>query len=294
MVFQRAFAKINLGLRVIRKREDGFHDLETVFHRVDISDILRAEPASELTLSCDDPALETNDNLVLAAARALRETFGVRIGARLTLTKRIPHGAGLGGGSSDAAAALRLLTRLWNLAPAAGDLESIALSVGSDVPFFLGESSAYATSRGEKLAWFPLVLPCAVLVVAPAIHVSTRAAFQSVVPVGRDTPGDLRTLVLRDPDRPENLRGVVENDFERPVFGAHPEIRSIRDRLYENGAGFALMSGSGSSVFGLFADEGAAGRAAGTFAGEHRVFLTPPGFVPDLRIVEGLPDQRID
>jgi 4-diphosphocytidyl-2-C-methyl-D-erythritol kinase len=294
MLFQRAFAKINLGLRVIRVRGDGYHDLETVFHRVDIFDDLAAYPDTELSLDCDDPTLAADDNLVLVAARALREKFNVREGARLTLTKRIPHGAGLGGGSSDAAAALRLLARLWNLEPAPGDLESIALSVGSDVPYFLGELSAHATSRGERLSWFPLVLPCTALVVAPAIHVSTRRAFQSVVPRGRDAADDLRSIVLRDPGNPGAMRGTVENDFEGPVFRVHPGIGLIRDRIYESGADFALMSGSGSSVFGLYTDERAASRAAGLFAGEHRVFLTPPGFVPDLRITEGRMDGGID
>lgn len=286
MVFQRAFAKINLGLRVIRKREDGYHDLETVFHRVDIHDDLAAVPAPELSLVCDNPELATDDNLVLVAARALKERFNVVSGARLTLNKRIPHGAGLGGGSSDAATTLRLLARLWNIEPAPGELESIALSIGSDVPFFLGEHSAYATSRGERLSWFPLVLPCPVLVIAPSIHVSTRAAFQSVLPRGRDAVIDLRSLVLRAHGDPAAMRGLVENDFEASVFGAHPVIGSIRDRLLEGGAGLALLSGSGSAVFGLFSDPGAAERAASLFSAEHRVFLTPPGFVPDLRIVE--------
>jgi 4-diphosphocytidyl-2-C-methyl-D-erythritol kinase len=291
MVFQRAFAKINLGLRVIRKREDGYHDLETVFHRVDIADDLAAGTAEDLEFACDLPALETGDNLVLVAARALREKFNVRAGARLVLTKRIPHGAGLGGGSSDAASALRLLVRLWGLQPGPGDLESIALSVGSDVPFFLGDESAYATSRGERLSRFPLVLPCTVVIVSPAIHIPTRDAFNGLSPRGRVIPEDLRSLVLSNAANPRQMRGAVENDFERTVFRDHPAIRAIRDRLYAGGADFASMTGSGSSVYGLFSDDRAASLAAGRIAGEHRVFVTAPGFVPDTEIIELPADQ---
>ena len=286
MVFQRAFAKINLGLRVVRKREDGYHDLETVFHRVDLFDDLSALRAPELSLSCDDPELAGDDNLALVAARALRERFDVKDGARISLKKRIPHGAGLGGGSSDAASALRVLSRLWGLHPTHDELASIALSVGSDVPFFLGDRSAHAVSRGERLEWFDLVLPCTIVVVFPAIRVSTREAFGSVVPRSRESAESLKDIVLRGASEPLRMRGAVENDFEGPIFKAHPSIAAIRDHLYEGGAGFAQMSGSGSSVFGLFSGERQASRAAGSLSSDHRVVVTPPGFIPDLSIGE--------
>ncbi len=286
MLFQRAFAKINLGLRIIRKRKDGYHDIETIFHRIDIHDDLAAELSSALSLSCDDPELPVEGNLVLIAAEKLRERFNVRSGAKITLTKRIPYGAGLGGGSADAAAALRILCRLWKLEPSPGVLAEIALGIGSDVPYFLGEGSAHAASRGEKLSYFQLALPYAILVVAPHIPVSTRSGYEAVVPRSYADSDDLRTLLLQHIDRPDLLRNVLLNDFERPLLRSHPAIGEIKNRLYEYGADFCLLSGSGSALFAIFSQEKAALEAAGRFTAEHRVFLTRPGFVPDLRIAE--------
>ncbi len=284
MLFQRAFAKINLGLRVIRKRQDGYHDIETVFHRVNIFDDLVAGPAQDLSLSCDDPRIPIDGNLVLLAAGLLRQRFGVRAGARLTLTKRIPYGAGLGGGSADAAAALLLLCRLWKLAPPRGSLDEIALAIGSDVPYFLGAGSAYATSRGEMLSYFQLTLPYAILVIVPEIHLSTRSAFEAIVPVDHSGSDDLRTLLLQHLDRPDLLRNVLFNDFEAPAIRSHPQIGDLRRRIYDSGADCCLLSGSGSSVFGIYSDDAAAAAAASSLGGEFRTFLTPSGFVPDLRI----------
>lgn len=284
MLFQRAFAKINLGLKILRKREDGYHDIETVLHRVDISDDLTVEKADGLSLVCSDPDLGGEDNLVLRAARALRDRCGVRDGALLTLGKRIPHGAGLGGGSADAAAALLLLSRHWGLDLPPGDLAEVAVSLGSDVPFFLGAGTAHATSRGERITRFDLTLPSAILVVSPPLRISTREAYRSVVPRGEGGEGDLRVLLERLSGRPDLFRGVIANDFEDSVFRAYPGVASIRDRLYREGAEFALMSGSGSSVFGLFPDAPSARRAAAGFTGGARTFVTAPGFRPDLGI----------
>lgn len=286
MLFQRAFAKINLGLRVLRRREDGFHDIETVFHRVDIHDDLGAELSPALSLNCDDPELPAVGNLVLVAAEKLRERFDVRSGAAMTLKKRIPYGAGLGGGSADAAAALQLLCRLWRLDPSPGVLAEIALGIGADVPYFLGEGSAHATSLGEKLSYFPLVLPHTVLVVAPRICLSTRTAYQSVVPRGYTGADDLRTLLIRHLDRPDLLRNLLLNDFEGTVLRSHPAVGEIKSRLYECGADFCLLSGSGSALFAIFQREETAVETAGRLGAEHRIFLTRPGFTPDLRITE--------
>ncbi len=286
MLFQRAFAKINLGLRVIRKRDDGFHEIETVFHRVNVFDILTVEHSPELSFNCDDPLLQNDENLVLIAAKRLKERLGIAQGAKISLVKRIPYGAGLGGGSADAAATLQMLCRLWQLDPDPLMLAGIAAGIGSDVPYFLGEGSAHATSRGEILSYFELTLPHTILVVAPDIRITTRDAYASVVPGRHEGMDDLRTLFLQHVDQPDLLRNVLHNDFEGPLFLTHPVIARIRQELYDLGADFALLSGSGSAIFALFSNGRLATQAAERFRGRHRTFLTAAGFKPDLRITD--------
>lgn len=268
MILKRAaLAKINLGLHVLRRRPDGYHDLETVFLRIGWADALTAEAGDTLSLSCSDPTLTTReDNLVMKAARLLAQEADIAAGARLHLDKHLPMGAGLGGGSSDAAAALRLLDRLWQLGLPDERLRALAAQLGSDVPFFLGPSAAYATGRGEQLA--PLLdpetddvyqLPFALVVVVPPVHVATAEAYRLVTPDAEDRP-DLRTLVLsNDLDR---WQVELTNDFEAPLFRAHPSIAAVKQLLLDAGAGYAAMSGSGSAVYGVFEDAGTAEAAA--------------------------------
>ncbi len=260
-------AKINLGLHVLRRRSDGYHDIETVFIRIPWADHLRVKPSSDLRLTCTDPSLPVDDrNLVMKAAGLLRSRFGVSSGAAIHLEKRVPFGAGLGGGSSDAAAALRALSSLWNLPVAPADLHEMALALGSDVPFFLNGPAAYATGRGERLA--PLTdpatgagytLPYPLVILAPFVSVSTREAYRMVAPVETDRP-DLADLV-RSNDLGRWRRHLV-NDFERPVLEAFPPIRAARAMLLDAGAAYVSLSGSGSAVFGVFEQEPAAEAAA--------------------------------
>jgi len=264
---RQAPAKLNLGLHVLRKRPDGFHDLETVFLRIPWADVLTARPSRSVELTCSDPFLTTDEaNLVMKAALRLAEAVGVEQGAALHLDKRLPHGAGLGGGSSDAAATLRLLADFWTLDLPDETLHRLALALGSDVPFFLGPAAAYATGRGEILA--PLRdpatgavyrMPYALVVVVPPVRVSTAAAYARVRPHATDRP-DLRALV-RSNDL-ARWRAELVNDFEKPIFERYPEIQTIKEELLEAGAGYAAMSGSGSAVFGVFEDEDKATAAA--------------------------------
>jgi 4-diphosphocytidyl-2-C-methyl-D-erythritol kinase len=253
---QDAPAKLNLGLRVLRKRPDGFHDLETAFVPLGWADGLTATPAGTLTLSCSDASLPTDaSNLVVRAGRARARHASVEPCATLTLVKRVPYGAGLGGGSSDAAAALRLLARLWKLDVPEAELHALATGLGSDVPFFLLGAPALATGRGELLT--PLMgddgtawrCPFALVVVVPPVHVATAEAYRLVVPDARPRP-DLRATVLSD-DLGCWTRELT-NDFEAPLVARHPAIGAARDALREAGAGYAAMSGSGSAVFGAF------------------------------------------
>lgn len=242
MIEARAHAKINWSLRITGKRSDGYHDLETVFQTISLHDTLLFRESDHLTLTCDDPSIPVDEtNLVLRAARAVNAT------AAIELRKRIPAGGGLGGGSSDAATTLRTLGR--------GDLSEIALSLGSDVPFFLVGGTAYATGRGEVITPMPSMAGIPLLLLLPDERVMTKDAFARITryspPLGIDA-----------------YRGFANftNDFEEPVFAMLPRLRALKQRLYEAGATWAGMSGSGSTIAGAFASAAARDDAAALFA----------------------------
>ena len=266
MTSRNAPAKINLGLHVLRRRPDGFHDIETVFLRISWQDVLRVEPSDHLTMSCSDPSLPTDErNLVMKAARLLQQRYGPSTGAHLHLEKRIPYGAGLGGGSSDAAAALRLLNDHWSLALGDEQLARHALELGSDVPFFLGAEAALGSGRGERLEPLidpqtdePFRPPYALVVAMPEIGVSTGEAYAMMTPSEKGRP-DLKEVVLSsDLSR---WRRELTNDFEGPILSKYPEIAELKKALEAAGAGYAAMSGTGSAVYGFFTDDPAAAAA---------------------------------
>jgi len=275
---QSAPAKINLGLHVLRKRADGYHDVATVLHRIGWADRLTAAPADALTMTCSDPALPTDvDNLCLQAAQRLQAAFDVAQGARLHLDKRVPYGAGLGSGSSDAATTLQLLDDLWGLDAAPEELHAIAAQIGADVPFFLDGPAALATGRGDELTPLqdaggtPYAMPYALVVVVPDVHIATPEAYGLVTPraSGRPDPGG----VVRSNEL-ARWRAELVNDFEKPVVDAYPAVGLARDLLDEAGAGYVALSGSGSAVYGVFEQARAAQAAeeAARAAG-HRAHL---------------------
>lgn len=280
MIRLRAYAKINLGLRVIRKRGDGFHDIETIFHRVLPFDEITLEPDAVISLNTNDRSIPTGkDNLCVRAAELLQQRCPVPSGVRITLSKNIPVGAGLGGGSSDAAATLEGLNELWGLNLPANELHALGLNLGSDVPFFLQRQSAFARGRGEDLTPIHIDLPYWTVLAHPDIHISTQWAYQHLNAAKRQesqTSAEINSI-LRQAD---TLRTFLANDFEDLVFRVHPEVGALRQRLYDAGARLALMSGTGSAVFGLFSDEVAAGNAARDLERDVRVFITPPHFYP--------------
>ena len=284
-------AKLNLGLRVLRKRPDGYHDLETVFVPIGWADRLEAGPgapgpsAAGLRLTCSDPDLPTGDgNLVVRAARALAAYGGVEPRAHLVLDKRVPYGAGLGGGSSDAAAALQLLVDLWGLNVPEAHLLGLAAGLGSDVPFFLHGFPALATGRGERLTRLlgaggtPWRCPFWLVVAVPQVHVSTAEAYRAVTPDASARPALAAAVVSDDLAR---WRREVANDFEGPVVARYPAVGAARDALLRSGAGYASMSGSGSAVFGAFEDGDVARAAAEQLATSgHRTWVEPPAVSP--------------
>ena len=278
-----AYAKINLGLRVLRKREDGFHDIETVFHRIDLHDELNIEPTdSVISVSSDSTALPTDENnLCWKAVELLRAEIGTMRGAAIHLKKNIPIGAGLGGGSSDAAAVLAALPTLWNIAVDASTLANVALNLGSDIPYFLHNKSAYAQGRGERLKFVNIPLPFSIVVVTPGIHISTAWAYGELSKQRREASRrtqfyDGATCTVAA------LPILMENDFEPIVFNAYPAIADLKQEFLSRGATHALMSGSGSSVFGLFSAEDNARRAVDYFKPKHFVSMTAPNFIPSL------------
>ena len=253
-------AKVNLGLHVLRRRSDGFHDVETILLPIGWADEVLVTSSDAFRFSCSDPSLPTDErNLCVRAARALAEYAGIAPHGALHLEKRVPHGAGLGGGSSDAAHTLRLLAEHWRLDVPAVDLHALAAELGSDVPFFLHDGPALATGRGEVLEPLDYALPYALTVVMPPVTVGTAEAYGLVRPDDRDRP-DL-TAVVRSNDL-ERWRAELTNDFEAPILERHPEIAEVKRLLEEGGAEYAALSGSGAAFFGVFEREADALEAA--------------------------------
>lgn len=248
----RANCKINLGLDILRRRADGYHDLETVMFpvrglydevEVERTDAPGAEFRSEgLAVDCPD-----EENLCLKAFRLMRDRYGVD-GVRIRLAKHVPFGAGLGGGSADATAVVVALDRLFALGLSEEELIDRAAELGSDTAFFVRNTPQLCTGRGEVMTPFPLDLTGLTLVVVkPDEGVSTREAYAGVRP---RVPAVSLAERLRRPV--SEWQGLVTNDFEESVFAAHPAIHAVKERLLAEGALYASMSGSGSAVFGLF------------------------------------------
>jgi 4-diphosphocytidyl-2-C-methyl-D-erythritol kinase len=276
----RAYAKINIGLHLLRRRPDGYRDIETVFHRIDLCDELSFAPSASVTLRSTDPSLPSDGtNLCVKAALLLRERYAVSDGAAMTLTKRIPMGAGLGGGSSDAAATLLGLAEFWRLSPARGELAALALEIGSDVPYFLGTGSAYAQGRGERLEPLGLEIPWWIAVATPDVHVSTAWAYEHSAIPPRSAGPPLKESVMEHLSDPKRYLTLVRNDFEPLILKTYPAIAAAKQTLYLAGAEFAQLTGSGSSVYGLFREESHARAALGALA-DCRTSLTAPGFRP--------------
>jgi len=249
-------AKINLTLRVLNRRSDGFHTLDTVFQAIDLWDTLEFEHADAITLTTDHPELPVDaTNLVWRAAALLRETSGIERGVSIRILKRIPLQGGLGGGSSDAAATLLACARLWSLDTDACALEPLARRLGADVPFFLHGGTARGTERGDhivRLAPFgerPLLLGLAPFGSSTA-EVFERASRWLTLPANSVSFPALFGHKWKQP----NDLAFLGNDLQQGVFAAWPGLRCFHEGLLAAGASTALMSGSGSTVFGVFED----------------------------------------
>ncbi|HEY4612661.1 MAG TPA: 4-(cytidine 5'-diphospho)-2-C-methyl-D-erythritol kinase [Bacteroidota bacterium] len=279
----RAYAKINLGLQILGKRPDQYHDIETVFHQINLCDeIDLSENGDSIRFHCDMRELPGDDsNLCIRAVKLLQQITGTAKGVDIVLRKRIPLAAGLGGGSTDAATTLKGLTKLWGLDISNDELRALSLSLGSDVPFFIDGGSAYATGKGEQLQLIELELPYWIVVVTPPVQISTAWAYGNMHVNPHVKREDLRSLIGENMNQPRVLVNKLRNDFEPLVFRHHPEVMRIKEQLVRGGAEFALMSGSGSSVFGLFSDGKYAKELAEALAPQYRTSLTEPFFKPE-------------
>ncbi len=257
----RSGCKINLLLNVLRRREDGFHDLETVMQPLPLFDELTAKFANRpgIELLCDHPKVPIGaDNLICRAANVFQSAVGRNDGLRIYLKKNIPIAAGLGGGSSNAAAALLILNRLYDSALSADRLSETAAQLGSDVPFFLRNGPAIASGRGEKvqpLPPFEIFEDACVILVNPGFGVPTSWAYQKLQldeAEGNSAPISVRELIraLQAGNWEASMKGLF-NSLERPVFKKYPVLEIIRLGLLKSGASGALLSGSGATVFGI-------------------------------------------
>jgi 4-diphosphocytidyl-2-C-methyl-D-erythritol kinase len=278
-------AKINLILRILDRRSDGYHNLWSLMHTVALEDELHIRlcpDQGEIRLRCDVADLKVDHtNLVHRAATAVLARAQRSIGLDIYLRKRIPMGAGLGGGSSDAAATIVGLNRLLQLDWSASQMADVGEALGSDVPFFFYAPAAMVSGRGE------VVVPTKIegirwtVLVNPGFGVETKWAYQELASTRREPVRSLTSLqhdIAHQTDVSwSQLSQAVENDFESPVFAAHGALREIKQGLRQQGADIALLSGSGATVFGLFAEEARAQQAERYFSSEKRfsVFMVP-------------------
>ncbi|MBO5866328.1 MAG: 4-(cytidine 5'-diphospho)-2-C-methyl-D-erythritol kinase [Bacteroidaceae bacterium] len=262
-------AKINLGLDIVEKRPDGYHNLETVFYPIPLCDVLEITPATrtdapDYTFTMYNAAFggSDDDNLVIKAYKALAADHKLPK-VDISLYKHIPTGAGLGGGSADAAFALKMLNEIAGLALTSEQLRGYASRIGADCAFFIDNTPAYATGIGNILT----PTPCSIsgyhlVLVKPDIHVSTKDAYALVTP---QKPQNALTEIAKRPIG--EWKGAMKNDFEKSIFAKHPSMEIVKEQLYSMGAVYASMSGSGSSFFGIFEEEQNVEKVKDTFPG---------------------------
>lgn len=242
-------AKINLGLNIISKRPDGYHNIETVFYPVNLQDALEIVPSDTLTFKSKGLTIKGDpyDNLILKAYRMMQEKYDIP-NVAIFLQKNIPMGAGLGGGSSDAAFLLKAVNKQFKLELDSTTLQQHAATLGADCPFFIENKPCFASGLGYDFE--PIELDLSnydILLVKPNVHISTEEAYSYVVPREREV--SIKDILKLDIHQ---WKDYLENDFEGSVFNPHPELSVLKRRIYDAGAIYAAMSGSGSTVYGIF------------------------------------------
>jgi len=272
----KSYAKVNIGLQIRNRRDDGYHNIHTVFQELDLYDeILIAKTAGQTKLSINDPNIPTDKRNTCMKAYAELKTVYSEIGnVSINIVKNIPSRGGLGGGSGNAAAVLKGLSSLYNINITDSDLEEIGIKIGADVPFFIKGGTQIGDGIGEKLTEVEKSISGHYLLILPNFNVSTAWAYEA-----------FKKYLEEDIDRPNfahflesnNLSETIfDNDFERIVIPAYPKIGEIKKRLKQAGAKYASLSGSGSTVFGIFNDEASARKAEIKFRKQYHTFLTKP------------------
>lgn len=272
-------AKINLRLEILSKRPDNYHEIKTIFHKISIFDKIGLEkiPGNEIQLTVDNPAIPTdNTNLAVKAANLLFSYADIKPGIKINLKKEIPSGAGLGGGSSNAAITLKGLNHLLKLNISEQILTELAVKLGADVPFFLTDTStAYATGIGEKIKSIETHNKLWFLVIFPGFTVSTGWAYNSINKYNLLTKSTNNNIIDNYSLDINTVKSLLYNDFESVVNKRHTEIPKIKEKLINAGAQGTLLSGSGSSVFGIFQDKTSAENASLNFKSDskQKVFI---------------------
>jgi 4-diphosphocytidyl-2-C-methyl-D-erythritol kinase len=250
--------KINIGLNITRKRPDGYHNLETIFYPIQIKDaleIVETHNENDISFTATGNIIDVkdDDNLCVKAYLLLKKDFPQIPSIKMHLHKNIPMGAGLGGGSADASAVLLLLNKKFNLNISPKKIIAYALQLGSDCPFFIINKPCFASGRGEILEEINLDLSAyKIMIVNPGIHINTREAFAALNQNNFSPIGQLQHQIKQDI---ATWKNVIKNDFELSVFKQYPQIENIKNILYENAAVYSAMSGSGSTVYGIFEKE---------------------------------------
>lgn len=259
-------AKVNLSLGIIEKQVDNFHRLEMVNHSVNLTDKLILTPSDSFQLKANNKSLETTDNLVFKAVRLLSQIFNLRPNFTLTLEKNIPMKAGLAGGSADAAATLRLLNRYWNLNLDQRSLTQLAIKLGADVPYCLVNNTAFVGGIGERIVPIKDFESDAILILVPNIQIETPKAFSLTDKEEKlYIPDSSQVIDIIETGNYNELKDVAGNSFTEPMSNLYPEIKELIQKLYDEGAYYATMSGSGSSIVGYFRTIEDRDRAANNF-----------------------------
>ncbi len=258
----RAYAKVNLGLEVLFRRDDGYHELRTILQTIDLHDRLTFETLPRgIELEVDENVVPGGEeNLVTKAARLMAERVGRPVGARIELEKRIPVGRGLGGGSADAAMTLLALNELWKVGLPQADLGRLGAELGMDVPFFLHGGTALGIGRGDEVSPLALQVDVPIVLILPDFAISTAAAYRELILTKRESSLKLQAFASSSFSGKNGFPELM-NDLEAATREHHPSIKEHKKSLLDLGAVVSLMSGSGSAVFGIF-DDGAVGESA--------------------------------
>ncbi len=262
-------AKINIGLNIISKREDGYHNIETIFYPIKLYDKIQFFESDFFSIECNEPSIPTDEkNLIHKARNILSKAVGKELNVKVFLEKNIPSFAGLGGGSSNAATTLIALNEIFELKLSQSDLLNLASNVGSDVPFFVLNKPAFAEGRGEILTTLDeFTLDYKILVIVPDVKISTAWAYSNF----RKSQKKIDLKLIKTKSDFDRYKELITNDFEEIVFQAYPIIETIKQKLLKSGSHFALLSGSGSAVYGFFKTDFALNEIKNRFA-NYKVF----------------------